>query len=365
MGNDPSYAADFARAKKLMASVDGTMSKLSKENQTFVGSVYKKLALYRALSQDNNAIIDEGGVIVVVGELKINSADGFRRSLSEFRWPAAGSKTILITSKYDGVDYRWKGAKGDLDVTDVGLCVETKSPTVWNNLVIEHRYNSKNGTSVDSGALIAAAGNKIEFGYNLKTVAKDVNPDEEKRKEIYPSICGGGRYSDFKTNTHVTVNGGTWAMVVGGTWSGTHTGNTTIGIGGGTITTVSGTCKPTSSNAKHIVKGSVWIGLWGGEVGNVYGAGKTGLQWGGVAVGIGKNITVKGKVYATHPDYKGKAIRAVAYYNEGAIKKNKLVGFTEINPQTGSTLLYLSAVAVVALVSTGVVVSKKRKRITD
>ena len=364
MGNDPSYAADFKKAQKLMGSVE-SMSQLSKENQTFVGSVYKKLALYRALSQDNNAIIDEGGTIVVVDRLVINAADGFRRSLSEFRWPAAGSKTIRITSKYDGVDYRAKGARVVLDVTDVGLCVETKSPTIWDNLVFEHRYNSKNGTSVDSGALIAAAGNKIVIGYNVKTIANDTNPDEEKRKEIYPSLCGGGRYSDFKTPTHVTINGGTWAMVVGGAWSGTNTGSTTIGIGGGKITTVCGTSKPTSGNSKHIVQGSVWIGLWGGEVGNVYGTGKAGLKWGSVGVGIGKNCKIKGKIYATHPDYKGKDITAIAYFNEGVIKKNKLVGFTVVNPQTGSSIIYLSAAAVVGLVSTGIVVSKKRKKIED
>ena len=154
-------------------------------------------------------------------------------------------------------------------------------------------------------------------------------------------------------------------MVVGGAWSGTNTGSTSIGIGGGKIDTVCGTSKPTSSNSKHIVKGSVWIGLWGGEVKNVYGVGKAGIQWGSVAVGIGKGFTIKGKVYATHPDYKGKAIKAIAYYNPDAIRKNKLVGFTTVTPQTGSTLIYLSAAAVVGLVSTGVVVSKKKKKIDD
>lgn len=362
MGNAANYEQQRQLALKYVADNGGSNSNLPADQAKVVGNVFRLTALYRALSQDSNAIIEEGGTIVVCDRYVLNAADGMRNSLSEFRWPATGTKTIKITSKYDGVDYRWNGARFVLDVSEIGITIETKSPTVWDDITIEHRYNSKNGTSVDKCGLIAAAGNKIVMGYNLSVVPVDINPEEDSRKELYPSICGGGRYQDFKTPTHVTVNGGQWTMVVGGSWTGTNTGSTTIGLGGGKVGTICGTGKPTG-NGKVI--GSTWIGLWGGEVDNVYGTGKGGRQWGSVAVGIGNGVTVNGKIYAAHPDYEGDDITAIAYYNAGAIDEEKLVGFTSINPQTGSPLFYLSAVAVVALVATGIVISKRRKRIED
>ena len=365
LGNAPDYASTRAQALAYIKANGGTNSGLPKDQSTFVTSVYKKSALYLALAKNGNQIIEEGGTIVVCEPLVINATDGMRRAFAEFRSPASGTKTIKITSVYDGVDYRWKGAKVVLDCTEVGLAVQIESPTVWDAVVIEHRYNSKNGKGVDNGALIAAAGNKLTMGYCVSSVAVDTNPDEEKRVEIYPSIAGGGRYQDFKKNTHLTINGGQWAMVVGGTWSGPNTGSATIGIGGGKIGTVCGTTKPTATNKKNTITGSVWIGLWAGEVDNVYGVGKNGIKWGSVGVGIGKDIVINGKVYATHPDYEGDEITAIAYYTTGAIDEDKLVGFTTVSPQTGSTLIYLSVVAILAIVATGVVISKKRKTIED
>ncbi len=365
LGNAPDYASTRAQALAYIKANGGTNSGLPKDQSTFVTSVYKKSALYLALAKNGNQIIEEGGTIVVCEPLVINATDGMRRAFAEFRSPASGTKTIKITSVYDGVDYRWKGAKVVLDCTEVGLAVQIESPTVWDAVVIEHRYNSKNGKGVDNGALIAAAGNKLTMGYCVSSVAVDTNPDEEKRVEIYPSIAGGGRYQDFKKNTHLTINGGQWAMVVGGTWNGPNTGSATIGIGGGKIGTVCGTTKPTATNKKNTITGSVWIGLWAGEVDNVYGVGKNGIKWGSVGVGIGKDIVINGKVYATHPDYEGDEITAIAYYTTGAIDEDKLVGFTTVSPQTGSTLIYLSVVAILAIVATGVVISKKRKTIED
>ena len=362
IGNAADYNSVRNQALAIIKANGGTNTDLPKDKSAIVSSVYKKSALYLALSKNGNQVINEGGYIVVCEPLTINSADAMRRSLSDFRWPTTGTKTIYFTSKYDGVDYRWKGAKVILDCVDQGLAIDMRSPTNWDNIVFEHKYNSKNGKGVDNGALLNCGGCKTVIGYNVGSIATDVNPDEEKRVEIYPSISGGGRYSDYKMPTHITINGGQWAMVVGGSWTGENTGSATIGIGGGKIGTVCGSGKPTSS--KQLI-GSVWIGLWGGEVDNVYGCGKKGIKWGSVAVGCGSGITINGKVYATHPDYEGDAITAIAYYYSSEINEKKFVGFSTINPQTGSTLVYLGAVAAFALVSTGVVIAKKRKRIED
>ncbi len=365
LGNASDYWSVRAQALAYINANGGNNAGLPDAQSKVVTSVYKKSALYLALSKNNNQIINEGGTIVVCEPLVINATDGMRRSLADFRWPADGSKTIKITSVHDGVDYRWRGAKVVLDTVDLGLSIDIKSPTYWDAVVIEHRYNSKNGKGVNNGAVIAAGGNEITFGYCVTSTAVDVREEEDKRVEIYPSIAGGGRYSDYKKDTRININGGQWAMVVGGTWTGANTGHTTIGIGGGKIGTICGTTQPTSTNSKYMVTGTAWIGLWAGEVDNVYGVGKNGIKWGSVGVAVGKDMVINGKVYATHPDYEGDTIPAFAYYNAAEVDEKKLVGFSTTSPQTGSPLVYLAAVAIIGLVGTSIVISKKRSKIED
>lgn len=361
IGHDSDYYSVRAKALSIIAANGGTNSNLQGENKTIVGSVYKKNALYKALSK----MASRGGIIVVCDRLSVDATDAMRKSLADF-WGASGSENITITSLANGVDYRWKGARLVLDTADLGLCLELDTPTTFDHITIEHRYNSKNGKSIDNGAIIAARGNKLTIGYDVAVIANDVNPDTEKRIEMYPSICGGHRYSDSKADCYVTVGSGTWAAVVGGDWGKNHTGNATIAIDGSAkIGTVCGTIKPTASGAKNIFDGSVWIGLWGGEVDNVYVVAKPGLKWGDASIGLG-GTKINGVVRATHPDYSGEEIQSWVFnYSNEQIDKDKVIGFEEPVPATGSPIVYLGVVAVVALLGTVALIATKKRKIKE
>jgi len=366
MGNAPDYKATYKKALELMASVKDQYNNLSKENQAIVSSVYKKSALYLALSKNNNQIVQEGGHIVICGEYVLDSAEAMRRSFSEFRWPTAGTKRIVITSKYNGVDYRYKGAKFVFDVTNVGIALQTDSPTIWKNIAIEHRYNSANGVGVDNGALIAAAGNAIVMEHSIYSVSTDVARTRAiaETTEFYPSICGGSRYSDVKKDTSITVNGGKWGLIVGGSWSGSHTGNAVIALNGGEVETICGTTRPTNNSSTQVFDGAVWIGLWGGKVGTVYGAAKNGIKWSGVGVAVGPEVEF-GTIYDIHPDSEKKLAYATCNFYGDDADKDQIIGFMFATPETGSHFAYYAIIAVVSFAAVAIAVSVKRKKVED
>ena len=107
------------------------------------------------------------------------------------------------------------------------------------------------------------------------------------------------------------------------------------------------------------------IGLWGGEVDNVYVVGKPGMIWGDASIGLG-GTKINGKVRATHPDYTGDEIQSWVFnYTDKQIDKNKVVGFEEPVPATGSALPYLMVVAYVSLVSAAAIIVCKKKAVKD
>ncbi len=365
MGHAEGYDALRKQALAIIAANGGTNSGLTADQKAITGAVYKNNALYRALSYKGNKIVNQGGKIVVCGTLTVDATDAMRKSLADF-WSPSGVETITITS-YDGTtNFRAKGAKLVLDTSEVGLCVEFDFPVTFDNITIEHKYNSQNGKSVDNGAIIAARGNRLTIGYNVNVIATDVNPDEESRVEMYPSLLGGHRWENSKSDNYVSVGSGQWAMVVGGDWEAGHTGNATIGINGGKIGTICGTTKATNSNSKHVFDGSVWIGLWAGEVDNVYVVGKPGMIWGDASIGLG-GTKINGKVRATHPDYEGDEIQAWVFnYTDAQIDTEKVVGFESPVPATGSALPYLAIVATVSFVgAAALIVGKKKKAVKN
>ena len=365
IGHAEGYAKLRAKALAIIKANGGTNSKLSKANNDIVTSVYKQNALYRALSYGGGKLVKQGGKLVVCGTLNVDATDAMRKSLADF-WGPTGSAEVIITS-YDGkTNYRAKGAKLVLDNSELGLCVELGSPTTFDNITIEHKYNSKNGKGISNGAIIAGRGNKLVFGYNVKVIATDVNPDEEARIEMYPTIVGGHRYSDSKSDCYVTVGSGQWAALVGGDFGSPHTGNATIGINGGKIGTICGTINPTNGTKKNIFNGSVWIGLWAGEVDNVYVVGKPGMIWGDASIGLGGTV-INGKVRAVHPDYEGDEIQSWVFnYTDKQVDTKKVVGFENPVPATGSALPYLAVVATVSLVgAAALIVSKKKKAVKN
>ena len=365
IGHAEGYAKLRAQALAIIKANGGTNSGLTDAQKAITGSVYKQNALYRALSYGGGKLVKQGGKLVVCGTLNVDATDAMRKSLADF-WGPTGSAEVIITS-YDGkTNYRAKGAKLVLDNSELGLCVELGSPTTFDNITIEHKYNSKNGKGISNGAIIAGRGNKLVFGYNVKVIATDVNPDEEARIEMYPTIVGGHRYSDSKSDCYVTVGSGQWAALVGGDFGSPHTGNATIGINGGKIGTICGTINPTNGTKKNIFNGSVWIGLWAGEVDNVYVVGKPGMIWGDASIGLGGTV-INGKVRAVHPDYEGDEIQSWVFnYTDKQVDTKKVVGFENPVPATGSALPYLAVVATVSLVgAAALIVSKKKKAVKN
>ncbi len=365
IGHGEGYAQLRKKALSLIKAAGHDYNKLSRENQILVSSVYKQNALYRALSYSGNKMVNQGGKIIVCGTLTVDATDAMRNSLADF-WGPKGAGEVTITS-YDGkTNFRAKGAKLVLDNSELGLCVEFGSPTILDNLTIVHKYNSKNGKGISNGAIIAGMGNKLVIGYSVNVVATDVNPDEDARVEMYPTLLGGHRYADSKSDNYITVGSGQWAALIGGDFGSPHTGNATIGINGGKIGTVCGTINPTISSKKNVFDGSVWIGLWAGEVDNVYVVGKPGMIWGDASIGLG-GTKVNGKVRATHPDYSGDEIQSWVFnYTDEQIDPKKVVGFENPVPETGSALPYLAVVATVSLVGVAaLIVGKKKKAVKN
>ena len=130
--------------------------------------------------------------------------------------------------------------------------------------------------------------------------------------------------------------------------------------------TVCGTINPTNGTKKNIFNGSVWIGLWAGEVDNVYVVGKPGMIWGDASIGLGGTV-INGKVRATHPDYEGDEIQSWVFnYTDKQVDTKKVVGFENPVPATGSALPYLAVVATVSLVGAAVlIVSNKKKAVKN
>ena len=366
IGHGANYAQLRKQALAIIKANGGNNTNLTAEQKAITNNVYYENALYRALSFAGNKIVKQGGRIVVCGTLTIDSSDCMRMvSLGDF-WTPTGAETITITS-YDGkTNFRAKGAKLVLDTSEVGLSVGIGFPVVFDNLTIEHKYNSAKGKGLANGAIISGMGNKLVVGYSVNVIATDVNPDKDARIEMYPTLLGGHRWKDTKKDCYITVGSGQWAALVGGDWGTPHTGNATIGINGGKIGTVCGTINPTNGTKKNIFDGSVWIGLWAGEVDNVYVVGKPGMIWGDASIGLG-GTKINGKVRATHPDYAGDEIQAWVFnYTDKQIDTSKVVGFENPVPATGSTLPYLAVVATVSLVGvTALIISKKKKAVKN
>ncbi len=137
-----------------------------------------------------------GGTIVVCGEATVsgNTAFGTR----------AGT-TIKVTSVYDGVDYREKGAKFILG-------------KAWTN------FESREAFEFDD-IEIAVMGNNCSFyadGYPItfgRGVTTSLIDQDEKKAANWPNVYGGSACDlsgtdNWPANTSVTVLGGTYNLVV-------------------------------------------------------------------------------------------------------------------------------------------------------
>ena len=176
-----------------------------KEDATGDGSAPDKALA--SLEDAYNALGDEGGTIVLVGEVV---------HLSAFYAPEH-TGTVTITGKYNGVDY-----KGGIYavVTDHFYC---GGPTVFENLHLQ----------LASTWVIHGMFHHLTFGAGI-TVAED---DGKEWPRLYVSGGDQGSASTLDTaqDTHLTILSGSFLEIIGGPRSGApadYTGKCVVEFGG-------------------------------------------------------------------------------------------------------------------------------------
>ena len=176
---------------------------------------FKNSALYRAVE----FLSETGGTIVVCDKVTIYSGHYYGNStLSDFTIPGVpvDDVTIKLTSVYQGVDYRDKGASITFERTvNMVPQLELKIHTEWDNidLVFNNQYQAARQT------VIACGNKKTVFGPNVGIKVfydgEEIEPSTAS-SSIFPILCGGYRYSVDPGNTNLTVLGGAWQAVVAG-----------------------------------------------------------------------------------------------------------------------------------------------------
>lgn len=220
--------------------------------------------LYRALL----ALRDTGGTVVVTGKLTVRESDS---SSSDFSFPIHGDNTIKITSVYNGVDYRLKGAK---IAYQRNLCLG--GSTVFENVTFSMDRNNLR---------IACEGYPAVFGEGIECT----------HENGYPTLVGGGRFlQTYGRDIDLTVLSGTWDTIVGGGYGvagdteddfpfGTHVGNLYLTLGGSASIKNYLYCTGISSNAPTI--GNAFITINDGSyAGSFLGTGLAGTVGNGYKV---------------------------------------------------------------------------------
>jgi len=240
-----------------------------------------KLALYRALDK----LKTSGGTIVIVGPVVQDTAHSRVpkdrtdvQVISECRTPTVSSSVakkirVKITSIYNGVDYRTKGAKLILDHAACNTgSIAFNCPMIFEGLNIEYKYDSSFMNSYGATYLIEGYGNALEIGSDVNVTSFDVFKNAEGDR--YPCLIGGHRYANITNKgTNLTVNSGTWELVCGGSYGlnesyGTVSGDINLTINGGKIGMVTGTSSLVRPYGKYT--GAVNITVNGGDIGELF-----------------------------------------------------------------------------------------------
>ena len=286
-------------ADNLMGHAADYYTALQSSDPAVKNAAYKKNVLYRVLNE--TSLLTEGGKVVIAGVTTVDSSDKMLLTdLAEFHWPKESDKTVTFTSVYGGTDYRTSGAKFVLDRRNTTILIEMKSPTVWENITIEQIFNNKDGVDAQRAAGFAGNGNKTVFGEGIKCISTDVNASPV---ECYPTIIGGHRWENLKKNNDITIKSGTWGCVLGANWgttaTGSHTGNVTITVDGGTIEYLTASNKNTETTSNAVINGNVKITVNGGRIDKMTVTNHNGLgdDKYSIEVTIGENASV-GKAWA-------------------------------------------------------------------
>ena len=252
--DEEKVSMDTLGAAAALFEVDNTVVFFLKDGAT--GNGTSVTAAGSTLDAAYAAIGNNKGVIVVCGTYTIPAA---------FVAPAH-TGDIIITSKYDGVDYR---------KTDAAKIVIKGNFYCGGNTVIDgiHLLNEKS-----YGGIFAA--------YNDLTITSDILCEFGGTTTTYPSIVGGTYQIIENVSGSVTINGGTWQRVRlgnsaavpvnadlkmtinGGTFiekitlgtNTTHSGNLELVINGGKIQAgIVGASMPTGGDYSYTGKMAITI----------------------------------------------------------------------------------------------------------
>ena len=270
-------------------------------------------AFYRALEK----IKSTGGTVVVVGEVYIDSAHSRvpenktdKKVPSEFDLPGFKSNcTVTITSVYNGVDYRTKGAKFvlDHDACNTGMLVFSFA-TVFKDVNVEYKYDSSSSNKWGVPFILGGGGYAITIDKGVTVTSYDTKT--KKAGDVFPVLIGGARYDNSINNTNVTVKSGTWSAVIAGSYGmvdatpdrGTVKSNATLLIEGGKIETVVGT--GSLEMPSGTVLGKLSMTVTGGEIQEFYISNDHAFTGKSATITIEKNAKITNFLYTT-PKYLG------------------------------------------------------------
>lgn len=240
----------------------------SKETQPY----YKNSVLYQAAEK----LKETGGTIVICGEVSIGIEESYgdQRNDRDFIFPE-NKKPILITSTYNGVDYR-KTNNAKL-IIETPAHIQMNGESIWENIEIQTK-----GT----GRVIACGNYKTIFGEGIICTNSENKQPSPENATYFVGIAGSGRYEspETKQNTNIIVKSGTYNKIAGSLWGiyssrnyYKFTGDSNITIEGNTVVLsgIAGGCNANNSYQE----GNVNITFNGGVIyGRVEGTNKMGFR---------------------------------------------------------------------------------------
>lgn len=223
--------------------------------------------LYQAAAK----LFGTGGTIVICGEVKLSPevGRGVNSEPMDYPLPNLGDAGIVLTSVYDGVDYRETNGARLILQTPVSLLVN--NPATFENIELcTMGYGAGSGANL----MIYGGGRGLVMGEGVVCTPLDSSgkPIDAPSIDLYPSISGALLYNTVWSDTSVEIASGTYYNVyagasgISGATYGDVTGSSHLTIGGDT--TVYGTVSGTSGDNRALLYGDVDIRLTGG---NFYG----------------------------------------------------------------------------------------------
>lgn len=185
------------------------------------------------LVQAVDALSKTGGTVVICGKLTLDGSCGTPDEEGEIdvTLPEHGDRTIVITSFYNGVDYREKNGAMLIFRSPANLTIG--GYTVFRNVTIATQSNGK--TDFSTHRVIAAAGHRLTMEAGVRTTALDAGGFEilTPAPSLYPTLCGGRRVGDCEGDAEIVVKSGTFDSIAAGPYGSENTssvlkGNATV-----------------------------------------------------------------------------------------------------------------------------------------